>query len=330
MKRFVLPRARPRARFASACLLLACLCCAQAHGQAWPQRAVKLVVPYAAGGNTDTMARLVARHLHAVFGQPFIVENHVGAGGVVATELVARAIPDGYTLLFASNGQLEIQPHVQRVRYDPFRDFAPVFPLGINCFVLGVSSTVPAKTVDELVAYARSHPGALNYGSGGVGSVGHLAGAMFAKRAGVELAFVPYKGAAQTATALAAGEIQMYLGTFADVVPQAQGARIRLLAVSSPARDPRLPGVPALAERYPGFAVLTWNGLLAPAGTPRAIVERLAAECRPMVEDGDTAARLRDMGVDPDCMPPDAFAAMLRQGYAEFGKAAGDAGLRPE
>jgi tripartite-type tricarboxylate transporter receptor subunit TctC len=297
---------------------------------AWPQRPIHLVVPYAPGGNTDTMARMLARHLNKVLGQPVIVDNHVGAGGIVASEFVAHGPHDGYTLFFASNSQIEIQPHVQKVNYDAEKDFVPVFPFGVNAFVLGVSSRLPVRTLAEFIAYGRAHPGQINYASGGVGSVGHLAGAMFAQRAGIDMSFVPYKGSSQSATALAAGEVEMYFGNFADVVPQAAGDRVRMLAVSSAARDPRLPQIPALSELYPGFSVRTWNGLLAPAGTPAGIIERLARECQPAVGDPDTAHRLAEMGVDPFCMAPQAFGELIRRESAQYGAAARAAGLKAE
>lgn len=311
-------------------VLVAILAPQFAAAQNWPVRPVRVVVPFAAGGNTDTMARLFADHLQRALGQPFLVENRVGAGGAIASEHVARSAPDGYTLYFASTGQIVIQPHVQKLSFDALRDFVPIVPFGVNPFVLGVSSRVPIKDLRGFVEHARARPGQLNYASGGNGSVGHLTGAMFLSRAGITLAHVPYKGAAPAAAALAAGEIEMYFGNFSDVVPQAKSGRVLLLGVSSEKRDPQLPEIPAIAEVYPGFSSTTWNGLLAPAGTPREIVDRIARECPRATAEPVIRERLSVMGVTPACVSPEAFTRAIAAEFAAYRDAARAAGLQPE
>ncbi len=310
------------------CLLLALV--ASASAQQWPNRAVRVVTPYAPGGITDSMARILANHLTHALGQPFVVENRVGAGGAIASEFVAKSSPDGYTLYFASTGQVAIQPHVQKLNFDALRDFAPISPFGISPFVLGISSIVPAKTVKEFVDYVKARPGALNFGSGGNGSVGHLTGAMFLARAGLIMTHVPYKGAAPSAAALVAGQIEMVFSNFADVVPHAKDGRITIIGVSSEKRDRRIPDVPAIAESYPGFSSTTWNGLLAPAGTPKDIIEKLAQECTRATRDPAIVDRLFKMAVDPACSTPSEFAAAIQKEFIAYRDAAQAAGMKPE
>jgi tripartite-type tricarboxylate transporter receptor subunit TctC len=302
----------------------------RAWPQEWPQKPVRIVVPFAAGGNTDTIARIVAERLATAFGQQFVVENRVGAGGAIAAEFVAKAPPDGYTLFVAAVSQIAIVPFIQKVAYDPVKDFAPISNIGTNPFVLGVHVSLPVKSVAEFVDYARANPGKLNYASGGNGSIGHLSGALFASRAGLDMTHIPYKGGAPAVADLVAGQVHMYFGNASELIQHSRSGKIRLLGVSSERRAPQLPEVPAIAETYAGFRTLTWNGLLAPAGTPRPIVDRIAAEVQKAVRDPAVAERLARIGVDPVGSAPAEFAATIQADIAQWRGVIQAAGIRNE
>ena len=300
------------------------------YGDTWPQRPVKVIVPFGAGGSTDAQARIISERLSVVLGQPVIVENRPGASGAIAAELVARAAPDGYTLFFSALPQISTVPLVQQVHYDPLRDFAPVSMATTNPFVLGVPLAVPARTVGEFVAYVRARPGQLNYATLGPATLTHLAAAQFLARAGLEMVQVPYKDSPQVFAALNGGQVQMFFGTPLDMLQFARAGRVRLLAVSSEDRARGFPDVPALAESYPGFRVGAWNGFLAPAATPRAIVDRLAREVAKIVREPAAAEKLAAIGVDPLGNTPAAFEEFIR-GEAPYWRAAiAAAGVGPE
>jgi tripartite-type tricarboxylate transporter receptor subunit TctC len=285
-----------------------------AHGQAelWPQRPVRIIGPYAAGGNSDGMARLAAQRLGEAFGQTFVVENRVGANGAIATEAVARSPADGYTLLWAATPPLTINPALTKVNYDPIKDFAPISAVAVNAFVLVVNKDFPPKTVAEFIAYVRAQPNKLAYAEGSAGSLTHLTMALFLKRAGLQMSNVSYRGNAPALTDVVAGHLPTMFSNIADAMPQAAAGSVRLLAVSSKERAPQLPDVPTVAESgFPDFNVLTWNGLMAPAGTPRDIVDKIAAEIGRAVKDRQFAARLEQYGADPLGNTPAEFSAMV-------------------
>jgi tripartite-type tricarboxylate transporter receptor subunit TctC len=313
-----------------AALLAALLLAGAAAAQDWPQRPVRVIVPFAAGGNTDQIARIAAERLGGAFGQQFVVENRVGAGGGIAAEFVAKAPPDGYTLFVAAVSQIAILPYVQQVAYDPVKDFTPISNIGTNPFVLGVHVSVPAKDVPEFVRYARERPGQLNYASGGNGTIGHLSAALFVSRAGLAMTHVPYKGGAPAVADLVAGQVQMYFGNASELIQHSRSGKIRLLGVSSGERAPQLPDVPAIAEFYPGFRTLTWNGLLAPAGTPQAIAGRLSAEVQKAVRDPAVAERLQRIGVDPLGSTQAEFAETIRVDSVIWQEAIKAAGMKRE
>jgi tripartite-type tricarboxylate transporter receptor subunit TctC len=319
-------RALLKALAASAALFLALPVAAQD----WPQKPVRIVVPFAAGGNTDTIARIVAERLAAVFGQQFVVENRVGAGGAIAAEFVAKAPPDGYTLFVAAVSQIAIVPYIQKVQYDPVKDFAPISNIGTNPFVLGIHVSLPVKNLAEFVDYARANPGRLNFASGGNGSIGHLSGALFAARAGLEMTHVPYRGGAPAVADLVAGQVHMYFGNASELIQHSRGGKIRLLGVSSERRAPQLPDVPAIAETYPGFRTLTWNALFAPAGTPKPVIERIAAEVQKAVRDPAIAERLVKIGVDPLGSTPAELAATVQADTAQWREVIRTANIRNE
>jgi tripartite-type tricarboxylate transporter receptor subunit TctC len=285
-----------------------------AHGQAelWPQRPVRIIGPYAAGGNSDGMARLAAQRLGEAFGQTFVVENRVGANGAIATEAVARSPADGYTLLWAATPPLTINPALTKVNYDPIKDFAPISAVAVNAFVLVVNKDFPPKTVAEFIAYVRAQPNKLAYAEGSAGSLTHLTMALFLKRAGLQMSNVSYRGNAPALTDVVAGHLPTMFSNISDAMPQAAAGSVRLLAVSSKERAPQLPYVPTVAESgFPDFNVLTWNGLMAPAGTPRDIVDKIAAEIGRAVKDRQFAARLEQYGADPLGNTPVEFSAMV-------------------
>ncbi len=309
------------------CALVAALASPLAGGQAWPQRPVRVVVPFVAGGNTDNQARIVSQRLAAALGQPFVVENRVGAGGAIAAEFVAKSPADGYTFFFAASPQFSLHL-VQKVNFDPYKDFAPVSIVGTNPFVLGVHVSVPASTLKEFVDYVKTRPRQLNYASAGNGTTTHLTGAMFLARARIRMAHVPYKGGAQAIADLVGGHVQMYFGNASELIAQSKSGKIRLLGVSSEKRAPQLPDVPAIAESFPGFRTGTWNGYLAPAGTPKAIIDRLAREVAKIVREPETAERLRSIGVEPLGNTPAEFAEFLRREAPFWSEAVRASGIK--
>src|SRR6478672_10523411 len=248
--------------------------------QTWPQRPVKVLVPFAAGGNIDVMGRLAASRLSEAFGQQFVVENRVGGNGIIATEAVARSPADGNTLLWASTSVIAIFPAISKVGYDPVKDLAPISLFGVAPQVLIVNPKLPAQTVPEFVAYVKSQKEKLAYaGGGGPGSASNLLMALFLKRAGLEMTGVSYRGTAPALTDLIAGHIPAMFAPISEVLPQARAGLVRMLAVSSGNRSPQAPDVPAIAEAgYPGFHAVSWTGMMAPAGISREITERIAEE----------------------------------------------------
>jgi len=291
---------------------LALAAVAPARAQDWPQRQVRIVVPYAPGGVTDDAARFVARHLGEAFGQPFVVENRPGASGAIAAEAVARSPADGYTLFLASLPQIAIMPVTVKTSFDPLRDVVPISAIATNPLVLTVHPSLPVKSVADFVAYARDQGGQLTYAALGVGSITHLVMALFLKRAGIEMTPVMYKGGAPAVTDLLAGHVKVHFATVSGVVPYATGDLLRLLAVSGAQRVSQLPNVPTVSESgYPGFKVLSWTGLMAPAGTPKEIVDRIAREVARAAKNPQASAPLAAVGLDPLGNTPEEFAAMI-------------------
>ncbi len=302
---------------------------ALASAQDWPQRPVTLIVPYAAGGNTDGIARIAAQRLSEALGQQFVVENRPGAGGAIAADVVSKAAPDGHTLLVAALPVMAIVPVINKVRYDPIKDFTPISNIATNPFVIVVNKDVPVKTLKEFVEYAKARKGELSYGSAGIGSLNHLSMALFLKQAGLEMTHVPYKGNAPALSDVVAGHIPAMFSNFSDAMPQAKAGNVRMIALSSDTRNPLAPDVPTVAESgYPDFAILTWNGLVAPANTPEPIVEKIAAVLSAAVKDEKFAARLSEFGVDPLGNSPADFRKMLARDVKTWAEAIDLAGLK--
>ncbi|MBV1796761.1 tripartite tricarboxylate transporter substrate binding protein [Siccirubricoccus sp. G192] len=285
-----------------------------ALAQNWaPERPVRLVVPYSAGGSTDVTARLVAQALGERLGQPVVIENRPGAGGNIAAEHVAHSAPDGYTLLIATSSVIATNQALYRnLPFDAVRDFAPITQIAFVPNLLVVHPDVPARSLAELIALAKSRPGQLNYGSAGSGTSQHLAGALFAAQAGVQVVHVPYRGGAPAVTDLIAGKIQMIMSPLVEVIAHVQAGRLRPLGVTTRRRSPLLPEVPTIAEAMPGFEITLWNGLLAPAGTPPAIVARLATEAAGVLRTPEMQRKLAEQGSEPVGSTPEEFAAFIR------------------
>jgi tripartite-type tricarboxylate transporter receptor subunit TctC len=302
--------------------------CAQAAAQVedWPNRPVSMVVPYEPGGIVDLTARLLADHMAKVFPQPFIIENRAGAGGTIGTQYVARANPDGGTLLVASVAQIAIAPLIQSVKYDPLNDFVPISMFSSGVIALAVSTGITAKTTADLIAHAKANPGKLAYSSAGFGSFSHLGGAMFTSRAGIELLHVPYKGAFPAVQALLSDQVQVYVGNFAELHPLVEAGKLRLLAIATRERLAQTPDLPTIAETLPGFQMAGWQGLLAPARTPPPIVSRLEQQAIAAARSPSAIARLRNLSVTAVGSTAAEFVESIRKDielYQRVTKAAG-------
>lgn len=313
--------------FSAAWVLLALAAPAQA--QHWPQRPVKIIVPFAAGGHSDGMARLIAERFAEAFGQQFVVENRPGAAGVLAAEFVARSPADGYTLFMGSPSQIAITPAMTKTPYDPVKDFAPISNIGAGPFVVAIHPGVPATTIGEFVPYVRKQPGRLTYVSSGVNGMVHLSTALFLNRAGLEMLPVSYKGGTAPVADVIAGHVSMYLAILSVALPHAGSGALRLLAVSSEQRVPQIPNIPTLAESgFPGFKLVTWNGLMAPAETPKEIINRLAVATAHAVKDSKFSERLASFGVSPVGNSSEEFAAEIVSDIALWADAVRIAGAR--
>jgi tripartite-type tricarboxylate transporter receptor subunit TctC len=301
-----------------------------ALAQGWPQRPVKVLVPFAAGGNIDVMGRLASSRLSEAFGQQFVVENRVGGNGVIAAEAVARAPADGNTLLWASTSVIAIFPAITKVGYDPVKDLAPVSLFGIAPQVLIVNPKIPAQSVPEFVAYVKAQKDKLAYaGGGGPGSASNLLMALFLKRAGLDMTNVSYRGTAPALTDLIAGHIPTMFVPISEALPQARAGLIRMLAVSSGTRSREAPEVPTIAEQgFPGFDMVSWTGMMAPAGTPKDIIDRMAAEFARALKDPQFIEHMHKAGVEPAAdATPAAFAAFIAKEIALWGEAVKIAGV---
>jgi tripartite-type tricarboxylate transporter receptor subunit TctC len=285
------------------------------HAQepAWPQKQVTIVVPFGAGGTTDVFARIVAEHLQAKYGQPFIIENRPGAGGNVGTAAVAKAAPDGHTLLVGTVSTHAINPFLYKnLSYDTERDFQPVSGIATLPNLLVVNPKLPAKTIDELVQYAKANEGKLNYGSSGAGTSQHLAAELFQMMTGTKMTHVPFRSSSDIMNGLMGGHVDLAFDNMTIAWPQAQAGTVRAIAVTSPERSPSAPDVPAVAETLKGFDATSWNGLWAPAGTPRPIIDRLAADVKAIMERPDVRKKATELGSTPAPSSPDQFTAFIK------------------
>ena len=313
---------------ATLCAILLGLC---AYGQDYPSKPVRIVVPFAPGGPNDIIVRLVAQKLTEAWGQPFVVENRPGAGGNIGTGFVAKSAPDGHTLLSVGPGSLIINPLIGKVPYDTARDFAPVTLMARAPHALVAHPSLPAGSVNELIALARSQPGRINYGSGGNGSTPHLAGALFAAMARIALTHVPYKGTAPATADLIGGQVQIAFLGIPTVLPHVKSGKLRVLAVTGKRRSPELPGVPTVDEAgVPGYELSPWYGLLAPAGAPREIVARLAAEVTKIVRAAEIRDKLAVQGAEVAGGTPEEFTAVIQADISTWARVIKDTGIRGE
>jgi tripartite-type tricarboxylate transporter receptor subunit TctC len=296
----------------------------------YPTKPVRLIVPFPPGGGVDSVARILGQRLSEILGQSVVLDNRGGSGGTIAAEIAARSAPDGYTLFFGGSASHGITPHLYRkLQYDPVKDFAPIILIGSTPYILVIHPSLAATTVKELIALAKANPGKLNYASAGSGSTLHLSGELFKTMAEVDIVHVPYKGAAPALTDLLGGRVQMTFNPAAVVLPHIRNGRLRALGVTSARRTALAPELPTIAEAgVPGYEASGWYGVLAPAATPRAIVQRLNREIGSMIEEKEFRGRLATVGVDPAGGSPGQFAAYIASELAKWGKVVRAAGAK--
>ncbi len=299
-----------------------------AQAQSYPSKPIHFVVPYPAGGPLDTVARLLGQKVSESVKESVIVENKPGAGGNIGADFVAKSAPDGYTILMGAVATHAINPTLySHIPYDPVKDFAPVTEVAWTPNVLVVNPSLPVSNVKEFIAYAKAHPGELNFGSGSTGSAGHLAGELFKSMAGVQMVHVPYKGAAPAMQDLIGGQVQLMFDNLASSLGQIRAGKVRALAVTTLQRSSLAPDLPTIAESgLPGFDISTWFGIFAPGGTPQPVVQKLHDEFVNALRAPDVQARLKTMGAEPVGSTPQEFAAYIRsesQKYAKVIKASG-------
>jgi len=305
----------------------------RAAAQSYPNRPVKIIIPFGPGGPTEFIIRLVADRLTAMLGQPFVIENRPGgAGGTIGAKSVATAEPDGYTLLFSSPGPLVTAAAVYKnLDYDPIKSFAPIAMVIYAPQMLVVHPALPARSVAELVTYAKSNPGKVTFGSSGYGTQPHILGEMLKLAAGINIVHVPYRGAGQSVTDLLAGQVQMIFETTAILLPNIEGGRLRALAVATEARSPLLPDVPTTGESgYPKIIASFWSGLLAPAGTPAAIVEKLNATANEILQSKEAQAGLARLGAEARIGAPRDFAAFIAVETPRWAAITNETGIKVE
>jgi tripartite-type tricarboxylate transporter receptor subunit TctC len=314
-----------------ACLVLACASCVASAQGTWPQRPVKMIVPFPAGGPTDVMTRVLSEKLTHAIGQPVVVENKPGAGGTIGADFVAKSAPDGYTLVMATGSTHSVGPYLGKVPYDPVKDFAPVVYVGYATNILLVSPAIGVNNVRELIALAKKNPGQLNYSTSGIGSVAHLTSEMFAAQAGIKLTHVPYKGTQQSIPDLASGQVALLFDNVVTAKPHVDSKRLKGIAISSLQRSSIVPDIPTIDESgLPGFDSWNWFGIFAPAGTPRAVVERLNAEMNRILADAAVRERFRGLGFEVTGGTPAEFMAVMQSESQRWSKVIREANVKAE
>jgi len=284
------------------------------RAQAWPERPITLVVPYAPGGYTDLTARLTARYLEKALGKPVVVDGRPGAGGIVGTQVVASAAPDGYTFCVCSVGAISVAPFAQKVGYDPIKDLAPVSIISTIVQAVVVKKALPVTTMAELVAYAKANPGKLNFGSSGAGGLTHFSVELFQARTGTSMVHIPFKGGAPAMAAVLSGDIDLSFANMTDALPQIEADTVRGLAVTSLERSPYFPNLPSVHETVvPNFIVETWNAIIAPPKTPEPIIKRMAEVLNKMADDPEVIAAMRKLGANTVKSTPEQFRTQIAQ-----------------
>jgi tripartite-type tricarboxylate transporter receptor subunit TctC len=303
---------------------------APAFAQAWPTRPVTLVVPFASGGNTDIMARVVADRLRELLGQPVVVENRGGAAANIGAAHAAKAAPDGYTLLMISNTHATNPSLYKNLTYDLEKDFVAIAPVAMIPNMLVVSNELPAKDMREFIALARSGSTVINYASGGSGTSQHLAGALFNSMADGKMVHVPYKQGSAGLVDVMGNRVQAYFGGISEVASLIDGGKVRALGVTTQARSPRYPNIPAIAEFIPGYEIRIWTGLVAPRGTPAEAVARISTAMKTILAEPDTRRKLAELGAVPMSATPDEFSAFIRKEIVDLGKVVQLSGAKVE
>jgi tripartite-type tricarboxylate transporter receptor subunit TctC len=298
----------------------------------YPSRPVSMVVGFAPGGGTDTVARILAKTVGDALGQQIVVENKAGAGGNIATDYVAHAAPDGHTLLLGNVGSLTVAPHlVANLPYDPLRDFAPITMAVVFANVVVVDASLPAQTLPEFVKLARDKPGIITYGSSGIGGAGHLAGELLKDAAKIDIVHVPYKGGGPAMQGMLGGQIHAYFAAPASIVGHIKSGRARALATTGPRRARLLPDVPTIAESgYPGYEAMNWYAYVAPAKTPKDIIDRLNREIVKALAAPDVVALLEKQGMEPSSSSPEELARYIAREYETWGKVVKQAGIKAQ
>ncbi len=317
-------------RAAQCCMAVAMIaaCAGAALAQKYPDKPVRLVVGFPPGGAADILGRIAAQRLTASLGEQVVVDNRGGAGGIIATEIAAKAAPDGYTLLFTSVPHV-INPHLyKRVNYDPVKDFDAVIQFVSVPLIMATNPGFPAKSVKDLIALARARPGQINYASAGAGSSSHLALELFKSMANVDLTHIPYKGTGQIITDLIAGQVSVTIASAVPLIPQVKAGKLRGLAVTGAKRSAAMPDLPTIGETVPGYAVTNWFGILAPRGAPRAIIARINRDLDAELKTAALRQLLNAQGADVAGGPPEEFAAMIKADFAKWAKVVRDSGAR--
>jgi len=312
-------------------LALAVLCAGTTASAAdYPDHPVRLVVPFPAGGGADALARTIMPKVGEILGQPIVIDNRPGAGGNIGSEFVARAVPDGYTLLYGTNGTHAInQTLYGKLPFDPQRDFEPVSRMTRIAAMMVVNPAVPAKSVAEFIQYARTHPGTLSFASAGNGTTSHLAGELFKSMAGIDLLHVPYRGGGAAMTDLIGGQVTMMIDVMPNAFPQARAGKVRALAVTTARRFPSAPDVPTIAESgVPGFEMSAWDGILAPEGTPRPVIDRLNDAIRRALDDPQLKQTLQERGAETVAGTPEEFARHIAAETAKWAKIVRQSGAK--
>ena len=296
----------------------------------YPQKAITTVVGFEPGGGTDTTARIVAPALGELLGQNVVVENRAGAGGNIAVDVVARAAPDGYTLVLANVGALTVNPHIMKTPYDPLKDLVPVSMAAVFANVLVVQPALPVKNVGDYVKYAKQKPG-VTYASSGVGGAGHLAGELLKGMAHIDIVHVPYKGGGPAMQGFLGNQVDSFFATPISSISQIKSGRARAIATTGSKRAKLMADVPTVAEQgFPGYEALNWYGYLAPAGTPKEIVERLAREIAKALANPKVVDQMEKTGVEPLSMTPDEFGRYIKREYDTWGKVVKEAGIKAQ
>lgn len=299
------------------------------HAQNYPDRPIRIIITFPAGGTSDILTRILGSKLSEALGQPIVVDNRPGAAGIIASELAAKASPDGYTLIMGYVGTHAINASLfRKLSYDPVKDFTPVALVGVVPNILVVHPSLPAKNVKELLALAKARPGDLFYGSAGNGSAPHLAGVLFSRMANVNIVHVPFKGAPQMTQDLLAGNVQMTFPGMPTVVPYIKSGRLKALAVTSLKRSPAFPHLPTIAETLPGYEVISWYGIMGPARLPRGIVEKLNASIVKALSLPDLRQEYAKLGADAAGGTPEAFAELIRNEISKWAKVVEASGAR--